>query len=46
MAEAALSPPPIRVKPKTSGFGAEISGLDLSRPLPPSILEQPGLSSP
>ena len=40
MAEAALSPSPIRVKPNTSGFGAEISGLDLSRPLPPSTLAE------
>ncbi len=40
MVEAALRPPPIRVRPNVGGFGAEISGLDLSRPLPAEILAE------
>lgn len=38
MAEAALHPSPVRVRPNPSGFGAEITGLDLSRPLPDETL--------
>jgi len=37
MDAAALELP--RVKPDPGGFGAEITGLDLSRPLPPAVLE-------
>ncbi|MDR3510960.1 MAG: TauD/TfdA family dioxygenase [Caulobacteraceae bacterium] len=40
MAETALRAPPIRLKPNPSGFGAEITGLDLSRPLPPQTLAE------
>lgn len=38
MTDAALRPPPVRVRPNPSGFGAEITGLDLSRPLPTEAL--------
>ena len=30
----------IEVTPQPSGFGAEVRGLDLSRPLPPEVLDQ------
>lgn len=30
----------IEVRPQPTGFGAEVRGLDLSRPLPPGVLEQ------
>jgi len=40
MAGAALRAPPIRLKPNPSGFGAEITGLDLSRPLPAETLAE------
>lgn len=39
MTDAALHPSPVRVRPNASGFGAEITGLDLSRPLPGETLE-------
>lgn len=40
MTDAALRPSPIRVRPNPSGFGAEIAGLDLSRPLPAETLAE------
>ena len=40
MVEAALRPSPIRVKPNATGFGAEIAGLDLSRPLSAQTLAE------
>lgn len=38
MSQAAIRTDTIHVKPNPSGFGAEITGLDLSRPLPPAQL--------
>jgi taurine dioxygenase len=38
MSQAALKSEAIRVRPNPSGFGAEIAGLDLSKPLPPATL--------
>jgi taurine dioxygenase len=32
------APPTLKVAPNPSGFGAEVTGLDLSRPLPPKTL--------
>jgi taurine dioxygenase len=40
MTETALRGPPIRLMPNPTGFGAEITGLDLSRPLPQETLVQ------
>lgn len=40
MSDPALRPSPIRVRPNPSGFGAEIAGLDLSRPLPAETLAE------
>jgi taurine dioxygenase len=38
MSQAAMKPDVIQVKANPSGFGAEITGLDLSTPLPPATL--------
>lgn len=38
MSQAALKPDAIQVRANPSGFGAEITGLDLSAPLPPATL--------
>lgn len=38
MSEAAVRTDTIHVAPNPSGFGAEITGLDLSAPLPPAVL--------
>lgn len=40
MSQAAAKPRSIHVKPNASGFGAEITGLDLSKPLPPDVLAE------
>lgn len=40
MADAALKDPIVRIRPTESGFGAEITGLDLSRPLPAQTLAE------
>jgi taurine dioxygenase len=38
MSQAVLQTDAIAVRPNPSGFGAEITGLDLSKPLPPAAL--------
>lgn len=40
MSQAAAQTNRIRVKPNETGFGAEITGLDLSKPLPPETLAE------
>lgn len=40
MSQAAAKPRSIHVTPNATGFGAEITGLDLSRPLPPDVLAE------
>lgn len=40
MSQAAAKPQTIHVKPNATGFGAEITGLDLSKPLPPDVLAE------
>ena len=40
MSQTATRTSRIHVKPNESGFGAEITGLDLSQPLPPDALAE------
>ena len=40
MADTSAATTDLRVTPQPSGFGAEIRGVDLSRPLPPDLLRQ------
>ncbi|PKP77834.1 MAG: TauD/TfdA family dioxygenase [Alphaproteobacteria bacterium HGW-Alphaproteobacteria-3] len=40
MSQTATRPSHIHVTPNESGFGAEITGLDLSQPLPPDVLAE------
>ncbi|PKQ03678.1 MAG: TauD/TfdA family dioxygenase, partial [Alphaproteobacteria bacterium HGW-Alphaproteobacteria-11] len=40
MSQAAARTRRIEVTPNESGFGAAISGLDLSKPMPPDVLAE------
>ncbi|MFN4353108.1 TauD/TfdA dioxygenase family protein [Parvibaculum sp.] len=40
MSQARAQATPIHVRPNESGFGAEITGLDISKPLPPETLAE------